>query len=83
MIFRHSLRAFESFACANAEQFDPSRWTRGEGVCLIPFARPMSDERALEAAAGEQLAVSMAKAAFVQMRRMYEEVRFPTRVAAS
>ena len=48
---------------ANPEQFDPSRYARGE-----PSPAPLGGEP------GAELVSSIAKAAFVQMRRIFEEV---------
>jgi len=59
-----------------AERFDPSRYDEGPGPALMPFATAGAkvgadgDERA----PGERLALSMAKAAYVQIQRMFDVV---------
>jgi hypothetical protein len=65
---------------ADPATFDPSRFGAAEGAAplLIPFARAPSALEGGEGGAwpaGESLAISMAKATYVQLRRMFDDVK--------
>lgn len=61
------------------ERFDPSRFPGAAASPLLPFAtapaEPLCAAAASDRPVGERLTISLAKASFVQLRRMFEEVR--------
>jgi len=68
-----------SSSYAEPERFDPSRFPAAAASPLLPFATAATQAVGVAACAdrptGERLTISLAKAAFVQCRRMFEEVR--------